>query len=367
MNHAYICDAVRTPIGRYGGILSAVRADDLGALPLRALLERNPGLDPAAIEEVFYGCANQAGEDNRNVARMSLLLASLPAAVPGVTINRLCASGLEAVGQAARAINTGEMGLAIAGGVESMTRAPFVIGKADRAYGRGQQLEDTTMGWRFVNPALDAAYGTESMPQTGENVAADHGVNREDQDAFALRSQQRAQAAPASGFFAEEIIPVTVPGARRGETVQWDPDRNPRRGSTAEALATRRPRFAGGTVTAGNASGVNGGAAGLVGAGEDAIKRCGLKPRARILGMAAAGVEPRVMGIGPVPATRKLMARLGLKIEDFDAIELNEAFASQSLAVLRALGLPDDPPPVNPNGGAIALGHPLRPQSTGRR
>jgi 3-oxoadipyl-CoA thiolase len=350
---------VRTPIGRYGGILRAVRADDLGALPLKALLERNPGLDPAAIEEVFYGCANQAGEDNRNVARMSLLLAGLPASVPGVTLNRLCASGLEAVGQAARAIHTGEMELAIAGGVESMTRAPFVIGKADRAYGRGQQLEDTTMGWRFVNPALDARYGTESMPQTGDNVAADCGVGRADQDAFALRSQQRAAAAQASGFFAEEIIPVSVPGARRGQTELVDTDEHPRANTTAEALARLKPLLPGGTVTAGNASGINDGAAALVIAGEEAIQRFGLRPRARILGMASAGVEPRVMGIGPVAATQKLMARLGLQIGDFDAIELNEAFASQSLAVMRALGLPDDAPQVNPNGGAIALGHPL--------
>ena len=359
MDPAFICDAVRTPIGRYGGILSAVRADDLGALPLRALLERNPGLDPAAIEEVFYGCANQAGEDNRNVARMSLLLAGLPQSVPGVTINRLCASGLEAVGQAARAIATGEIGLALAGGVEHMTRAPFVIGKADRAYGRGQQLEDTTMGWRFPNPALEKVYGTESMPRTGENVADEHGVGREDQDAFALRSQQRAAAARELGFFAEEIIPVTVPGAKRGETVQVDTDEHPRPGTSTEALAKLKPLFPGGTITAGNASGVNDGAAALVVAGEDAIKRFGLKPRARILGMAAAGVEPRVMGVGPVPATQKLMARLGLRIGDFDAIELNEAFASQSLAVLRELGLPDDAPHVNANGGAIALGHPL--------
>jgi 3-oxoadipyl-CoA thiolase len=359
MNHAYLCDAVRTPIGRYGGILRAVRADDLGALPLKALLERNPGLDPAAIEEVFYGCANQAGEDNRNVARMSLLLAGLPASVPGVTLNRLCASGLEAVGQAARAIHTGEMELAIAGGVESMTRAPFVIGKADRAYGRGQQLEDTTMGWRFVNPALDARYGTESMPQTGDNVAADCGVGRADQDAFALRSQQRAAAAQASGFFAEEIIPVSVPGPRRGQTELVDTDEHPRADTTAEALARLKPLLPGGTVTAGNASGINDGAAALVIAGEEAIQRFGLRPRARILGMASAGVEPRVMGIGPVAATQKLMARLGLQIGDFDAIELNEAFASQSLAVMRALGLPDDAPQVNPNGGAIALGHPL--------
>ena len=359
MNHAFICDAVRTPIGRYGGILRAVRADDLGALPLKALLERNPGLDPAAIEEVFYGCANQAGEDNRNVARMSLLLAGLPASVPGVTLNRLCASGLEAVGQAARAIHAGEMELAIAGGVESMTRAPFVIGKADRAYGRGQRLEDTTMGWRFVNPALEARYGTESMPQTGDNVAADCGVSRADQDAFALRSQQRAAAAQASGFFAEEIIPVSVPGARRGQTELVDTDEHPRADTTADALARLKPLLPGGTVTAGNASGINDGAAALVIAGEEAIQRFGLRPRARILGMASAGVEPRVMGIGPVAATQKLMARLGLQIGDFDAIELNEAFASQSLAVMRALGLPDDAPQVNPNGGAIALGHPL--------
>ncbi|MEN1925224.1 3-oxoadipyl-CoA thiolase [Luteimonas qiangzhengi] len=359
MSQAFICDAVRTPIGRYGGILSAVRADDLGALPMRALLARNPGLDPEAIDEVFYGCANQAGEDNRNVARMSLLLAGLPAAVPGVTLNRLCASGLEAVGQAARAIHAGEMGLAIAGGVESMTRAPFVVGKADRAWGRGQQLEDTTMGWRFVNPALDALHGTESMPQTGENVARDHGISRDDQDAFALRSQQRTATASASGFHAEEIIPVTVPGARRGETIEVDTDEHPRPGTDAAALAKLKPLFAEGTVTAGNASGINDGAAALIVASEEAVKRFGLTPRARILGMASAGVAPRVMGVGPVPATQKLMTRLGLGIDDFDAIELNEAFASQSLAVLRGLGLADDAPQVNPNGGAIALGHPL--------
>ncbi len=359
MTHAYICDAVRTPIGRYGGALAQIRADDLGALPIRALLARNPGLDPQAIEEVFYGCANQAGEDNRNVARMSLLLAGLPASVPGVTLNRLCASGLEAVGQAARAIRGGEMGLAIAGGVESMSRAPFVIGKAESAFGRNQQLEDSTMGWRFVNPQLDARYGTESMPQTGENVAREHGISREDQDAFALRSQQRTAAAQAAGFFAGEIVPVSVPGARRGETVEFENDEHPRASTSAEALAKLRPLFAEGSVTAGNASGINDGAAALLIAGEDAVKRFGLTPRARILGMAAAGVEPRVMGIGPVPATQKLMARLGLKIGDFDAIELNEAFASQSLAVLRGLGLPDDAPQVNANGGAIALGHPL--------
>src|SRR5690606_10429218 len=345
--------------GRYGGILARVRADDLGALPMKALLERNPGLDPAAIDDVFYGCANQAGEDNRNVARMSALLAGLPTSVPGVTINRLCASGLEAVGQAGRAIATGDIELAIAGGVESMTRSPFVIGKAETPFGRNQKLEDTTMGWRFVNPVLDERYGVESMPQTGENVARDHGVSREDQDAFALRSQQRAAAAQQSGYFAEEIIPVTVPATKRGETVQVATDEHPRPSTTMESLAKLKPLFAEGSITAGNASGINDGAAALIVAGEEAAKRHGLRPRARILGMAAAGVDPRVMGIGPVPATRKLLARLGLEIGDFDAIELNEAFASQSLAVLRSLGVPEDSPHVNAHGGAIALGHPL--------
>lgn len=360
MTQAFICDAVRTPIGRYGGILAKVRADDLGALPMKALLARNPGLDPAAIEEVFYGCANQSGEDNRNVARMSLLLAGLPHTVPGVTLNRLCASGLEAVGAAARAIGTGEMALALAGGVESMTRAPFVMGKADNAYGRSQQLEDTTMGWRFVNPALDALYGTETMPRTGENVAEDHGISRADQDGFALRSQQRAAAAQANGFFAEEIVAVTTPGRKKGETIEVAVDEHPRADTTLEALAKLKPLFGPtGTVTAGNASGINDGAAAMIVASEEAVKAHGLTPRARILGMASAGVEPRVMGIGPVPASRKLMARLGLGIDDFDAIELNEAFASQSLAVLRALGLPDDSEKVNAHGGAIALGHPL--------
>ncbi|MBA2935534.1 3-oxoadipyl-CoA thiolase [Sphingomonas sp. CGMCC 1.13654] len=359
MTEAFICDAVRTPIGRYGGILAKVRTDDLGALPAKALLARNPGLDPAAIEEVFYGCANQSGEDNRNVARMSLLLAGLPHTVPGVTLNRLCASGLEAVGAAARAIRGEEMALAIAGGVESMTRAPFVMGKADGAFGRAQKLEDTTMGWRFVNPALDALYGTETMPRTGENVAEDHGISRADQDAFALRSQQRAVAARTNGFFTEEIVPVAVPGKKKGETVEVSVDEHPRADSSIEGLQTLRPLFAGGTVTAGNASGINDGAAAMIVASEAAAKVHGLTPRARILGMASAGVEPRVMGIGPVPATQKLMARLGLTITDFDAVELNEAFASQSLAVLRELSLPDDAPHVNANGGAIALGHPL--------
>ncbi|MBB3349482.1 3-oxoadipyl-CoA thiolase [Sphingomonas sp. BK069] len=327
---------------------------------MKALLARNPGLDPAAIEEVFYGCANQSGEDNRNVARMSLLLAGLPHTVPGVTLNRLCASGLEAVGAAARAIRTGEMALALAGGVESMTRAPFVMGKADSAYGRTQQLEDTTMGWRFVNPALEALYGTETMPRTGENVAEDHGISRADQDGFALRSQQRAAAAQANGFFAEEIVAVTIPGRKKGETIEVAVDEHPRADTTLEALAKLKPLFGpDGTVTAGNASGINDGAAAMIVASEEAVKVHGLTPRARILGMASAGVEPRVMGIGPVPASRKLMARLGLGIDDFDAVELNEAFASQSLAVLRALELPDDSEKVNAHGGAIALGHPL--------
>lgn len=360
MTDAFICDAVRTPIGRYGGILAKVRADDLGSLPMKALLARNPGLDPAAIDEVFYGCANQSGEDNRNVARMSLLLAGLPHTVPGVTLNRLCASGLEAVGAAARAIRTDEMAMALAGGVESMTRAPFVMGKAETAFGRTQTLEDTTMGWRFVNPALDALYGTETMPRTGENVAEDYGISRADQDAFALRSQQRAAAAQESGFFADEIVPVTVPGRKRGETVEVAVDEHPRADTTLEALARLKPLFGpDGTVTAGNASGINDGAAAMIVASEDAARAHGLTPRARILGMASAAVEPRVMGVGPLPATQKLLARLGLAIGDFDAIELNEAFASQSLAVLRGLGLPDDAPHVNAHGGAIALGHPL--------
>jgi len=360
MISAFICDAVRTPIGRYGGILSGVRADDLGALPLRALLARATNLDPSAIEEVFYGCANQSGEDNRNVARMSLLLAGLPHTVPGVTLNRLCASGLEAVGAAARAIGNGEMQLALAGGVESMSRAPFVIGKPEAAFGRSQIMEDTTMGWRFVNPRLKELYGTETMPQTGENVAQDFGITRADQDAFALRSQQRAVAAQASGFHGEEIVAVTVPGKRKGEVLEAAQDEHPRADTTLEGLAKLKALFGPqSTVTAGNASGINDGAAAMIVASEAAVKLHGLTPRARILGMASAGVEPRIMGIGPVPATRKLMARLGLSIGNFDAIELNEAFASQSLAVLRQLGLPDDAPQVNANGGAIALGHPL--------
>lgn len=358
MIHAFLCDAVRTPIGRYGGALAGIRADDLGAVPLRALIARNPALDPDRIDEVFLGCANQAGEDNRNVARMSALLAGLPPAVPGVTLNRLCASGLDAVGSAARAIAAGEMALTIAGGVESMTRAPFVIGKPVAAYGRTQAMEDTTMGWRFVNPALDAAYGTETMPRTGENVAAEYRVSRADQDGFALRSQQRAAAAQASGYFAEEIVAVAVP-APKGASILIDRDEHPR-ATTLEALARLKPLFGpDGSVTAGNASGINDGAAAMIVATEAAAAANGLTPRARILGMASAGVAPRVMGIGPVPAIRKLLDRLQLSIADFDAIEINEAFASQSLAVLRTFGLPDDAAHVNANGGAIALGHPL--------
>ena len=360
MTHAFICDAVRTPIGRYGGSLAAVRADDLGAVPLSALLARNETLDPGAIEEVFYGCANQSGEDNRNVARMSLLLAGLPSSVPGVTVNRLCASGLEAVGAAARAIRLDEMSLAIAGGVESMSRAPFVLGKANGPFARDQKIEDTTMGWRFVNPAMEALYGTETMPRTAENVATDYAISRADQDAFAFRSQQRATAAQAQGFFADEIVSVQAPGRKRGEWVEASVDEHPRADTTMAALEALKPLFGpNGTVTAGNASGINDGAAALLVASEAAARRHGLTPRARILGMASAGVDPRVMGIGPVPATQKLMARLGMTIEDFDAIELNEAFASQSLAVLRALGVADDAPHVNANGGAVALGHPL--------
>ena len=354
----YICDAVRTPIGRFGGALAAVRADDLGAIPLKALLERNPQLDPAAIDDVFYGCANQAGEDNRNVARMSLLLAGLPDSVPGVTLNRLCASGMDAVGSAFRAIASGEMELAIAGGVESMSRAPYVMGKADSAYGRSQKIEDTTMGWRFVNPLLKAQYGVEAMPQTADNVAEDYGISRADQDAFALRSQQRAGRAQADGYYAEEIVPVVIKG-RKGDTVV-DSDEHPRPDTTPEALAKLKPvNGEGKTVTAGNASGINDGAAAMILASAEAVAKYGLKPRAKVLGMASAGVAPRVMGIGPVPAVQKLCERLNLAVADFDVIELNEAFAAQGLACMRELGIADDDARVNPNGGAIALGHPL--------
>jgi len=354
----YICDAVRTPIGRFGGALAAVRADDLGAIPLKALLERNPQLDPAAIDDVFYGCANQAGEDNRNVARMSLLLAGLPSSVPGVTLNRLCASGMDAVGSAFRAIASGEIELAIAGGVESMSRAPFVMGKADSAWSRNMKIEDTTMGWRFVNPLLKAQYGVEAMPQTADNVAEDYGISRADQDAFALRSQQRAGRAQADGYYAEEIVPVTIKG-KKGDSVVAS-DEHPRPDTTIEALARLKPvNGEGKTVTAGNASGINDGAAAMILASAEAVAKYGLKPRAKVLGMAAAGVAPRVMGIGPVPAVQKLCERLNLAVADFDVIELNEAFAAQGLACMRELGIADDDARVNPNGGAIALGHPL--------
>lgn len=357
MTTAYLCDGIRTPIGRYGGALSKVRADDLAAIPLKALAARNPGLDLSALDEVVMGCANQAGEDNRNVARMALLLAGYPVEVPGVTVNRLCASGLEAVGYAARAILSGQNDLVIAGGVESMSRAPFVMGKADSAFSRNAEIHDTTIGWRFVNPAMRKAYGVDSMPETAENVAADYQVSREDQDAFALRSQQRAAAAQANGFLAGEITPVEIPG-KAGPTIV-ERDEHPRE-TTLEALAKLKPVVReGGTVTAGNASGVNDGAVALIVASEEAVKRHGLTPRARITGYATAGVPPRVMGIGPVPAVRKLLAKTGLSIGDFDVVELNEAFAAQGLAVLRQLGLPDDGEHVNANGGAIALGHPL--------
>ncbi|PYC24539.1 3-oxoadipyl-CoA thiolase [Aquipseudomonas alcaligenes] len=354
----FICDAVRTPIGRFGGVLAAVRADDLAAIPLKALLERQPRLDPAAIDEVFLGCANQAGEDNRNVARMALLLAGIPASVPGVTLNRLCASGLDAVGTAFRAIASGELELALAGGVESMSRAPYVMGKAGSAFAREQKIEDTTIGWRFINPQMQAQFGVDAMPQTADNVADDYRVSRADQDAFALRSQQRAARAQAEGFFTEEIVPVLIKG-RKGETVV-DTDEHPRADTTLEALARLKPvNGEGKTVTAGNASGVNDGAVALILASAAAVQKHGLTPRARVLGMASAGVAPRVMGIGPVPAVRKLLERLNLGLEQFDVIELNEAFAAQGLAVMRELGLADDDARVNPNGGAIALGHPL--------
>lgn len=354
----FICDAVRTPIGRFGGVLAGVRADDLAAIPLKALLERNPGLDPAAVDEVFMGSANQAGEDNRNVARMAALLAGLPETVPGVTLNRLCASGMDAVGTAFRAIACGELELAIAGGVESMSRAPYVMGKADSAFGRSQKIEDTTIGWRFINPKMKDMYGVDAMPQTADNVADEWGISREDQDAFALRSQQRTAAAQQAGFFAEEIVPVVIKG-RKGDTV-IDTDEHPRADTTAEALARLKPvNGEGKTVTAGNASGVNDGAAAMILASAEAVQKYGLKPRARVLGMASAGVAPRIMGYGPVPAVKKLCERLKLAVSDFDVIELNEAFAAQGLAVTRDLGLADDDARVNPNGGAIALGHPL--------
>jgi 3-oxoadipyl-CoA thiolase len=358
MKDAFICDAIRTPIGRYGGALSSVRADDLGAVPLRALMERNKEVDWSAVEDVIYGCANQAGEDNRNVARMSTLLAGLPEGVSGTTINRLCGSGMDAVGVAARAIKSGEAALMIAGGVESMSRAPFVQGKATTAFSRQAEIFDTTIGWRFVNPLMKKMHGVDSMPETAENVATDYKVSREDQDAFAVRSQQKASRAQKDGTLAQEIVPVSI-AQKKGDPVLVTQDEHPRE-TSLEALAKLkgvvRPD---GTVTAGNASGVNDGAAALLLADEDSARRFGLVPRARVLGIATAGVPPRVMGIGPAPASQKLMKRLGMTIDQFDVIELNEAFASQGLAVLRMLGIADDDPRVNPNGGAIALGHPL--------
>ena len=358
MAEAFICDAVRTPIGRFGGAFRDVRADDLAAVPLRALLQRNPAMDWGAVDDCYFGCANQAGEDNRNVARMAVLLAGIPASVPAATLNRLCGSGLDAVGTAARAIRAGDAGLVLAGGVESMTRAPFVMPKATEAFSRQASVEDTTIGWRFVNALMRAQYGVDSMPETAENVAAEYNVSRVDQDAFAYRSQMRAKAAQESGVFAREIVPVTVHG-RRGDTVV-DTDEHPRGDTTLEGLAKLKAAFRNpGTVTAGNASGVNDGAAALIIASETEAARHGLTPRARVVAMATAGVPPRVMGIGPAPATEKLLASAGLKIADIDLFELNEAFASQALAVLRLLGLPDDGEHVNPHGGAIALGHPL--------
>jgi 3-oxoadipyl-CoA thiolase len=359
MRDDFICDFARTPIGRYGGALAKVRTDDLAATPIKAVMKRNAKVDWTAIDEVYFGCANQAGEDNRNVARMALLLAGLPDSIPGMTVNRLCASGLDAVGGAARAIRSGEIEFAIAGGVESMTRAPFVMGKAQEAFSRSAEVFDTTIGWRFVNPLMKQQYGIDSMPETGENVAEEFQVTRADQDAFAVRSQQRAGKAIASGFFAGEIVPVETPGGKAGPIIV-DKDEHPRPDTTLESLAKLKTPFRNpGTVTAGNASGVNDGAAALILASEAAVKKHGLKPRARVLGMASAGVPPRIMGIGPVPSTRKLMERLSLKIGNFDLIELNEAFASQSLACMRQLGLPDDAEQVNAHGGAIALGHPL--------
>jgi acetyl-CoA acyltransferase len=360
MADAFICDAARTPIGRYAGALKEVRTDDLGAVPIRALKERNPGLDWAAVEDVVYGCANQAGEDNRNVARMALLLAGLPDSIPGSTVNRLCGSGMDAVGIAARAIKAGEAELMLAGGVESMTRAPFVMGKSAEAFGRTAEIYDTTIGWRFVNPKMKAQHGIDSMPETAENVAQDFQVGRADQDAFAYRSQQRAGKAMAAGRFKEEIVPVTIP-RRKGDPVVVDTDEHPRPDTTLEALAKLPTPFRkeGGSVTAGNASGVNDGACAILVAGEAAAKRHGLTPRARVLASATAGVPPRIMGFGPAPATRKVLEKAGLRLSDIEVIELNEAFAAQALAVTRDLGLPDDAEHVNPNGGAIALGHPL--------
>lgn len=359
MENAFICDAIRTPFGKYGGALSSLRTDDLAAIPLRALVERNPKVDWEAVDDVIYGCANQAGEDNRNVARMALLLAGLPKEVPGATVNRLCGSSIEAVSVAARAIKSGEVSLIIAGGVESMSRAPFVMGKSDAAFSRSTKIEDTTIGWRFVNPAMKQKYGTDSMPETAENIAEEWRISREDQDAFALRSQQRTLAATKAGRFADEITPVSVP-SRKGDPVVVCKDEQPRPDTSLEALVKLKPIVKpNGTVTAGNASGVNDGACALLLASESAAVKYGLRPLARVVSSASAGVLPRIMGIGPVPATKKVLARTGLKLAAMDVIELNEAFAAQSLAVLRDLGLPDDAEHANPNGGAIAIGHPL--------
>ena len=358
MTEAFICDAVRTPFGRYGGALCSVRTDDLGAIPLAELMRRNPAVDWAALDDLIYGCANQAGEDNRNVGRMALLLAGLPVDVPAATVNRLCGSGMEAVGQIARAIRAGEAQIGIAGGVESMSRAPFVMPKADSAFSRTNAVYDTTIGWRFVNPKMKAKFGIDAMPETAENVAAEFKVSREDQDAFALRSQHRALAAQAAGTLAEEIVPVTLP-AKKGDPVVVSKDEHPR-DTSIEQLAKLKPIVReDGTVTAGNASGVNDGACALLIASESTAVKYGLVPRARILGMASAGVAPRIMGMGPAPASKKLLARLGLPIAKIDVVELNEAFAAQAIPVLRELGLPEDAAHVNPNGGAIALGHPL--------
>jgi acetyl-CoA acyltransferase len=359
MSDAFVCDAIRTPFGRYGGALSSIRTDDLASLPIKALMERNPDVDWEALDDVLYGCVNQAGEDNRNVARMALLLAGLPHSVPGATVNRLCGSSLDAVGSAARAIRSGEAGLIIAGGVESMSRAPFVLAKADSAFSRAAKIEDSTIGWRFVNPLMKAKYGVDSMAETAENVAEEYGIARADQDAFALRSQQRWAAAQAGGYYAGELVPVSVPGKKGAVTVVGR-DEHPRPETTADMLAKLKGVVKpDGTVTAGNASGVNDGASALFVASEAAARRNKLTPRARVVAMATAGVPPRVMGIGPIAATKKVLEKAGLRISQMDVIELNEAFAAQALAVTRALGLPDDAPHVNPNGGAIAIGHPL--------
>ncbi|MEY4758283.1 MAG: 3-oxoadipyl-CoA/3-oxo-5,6-dehydrosuberyl-CoA thiolase [Pseudomonadota bacterium] len=357
--NAYLCDGVRTPIGRYGGALSGVRTDDLGASVIRALMARHPTLDPVQIDELVYGCVNQAGEDNRNVARMSALLAGLPVEVPAVTVNRLCASGLEAVAQAARALHAGQAQLAIAGGVESMSRAPLVMPKPTAAFSRHAEIHDSTIGWRFVNPRMAQLHGIDAMGETAENVAQEHGISRADQDAFAIRSQQRALAAMRSGLLDQEIVPVEVPG-RKGSVTWVSEDEHPRADTTIDSLAVLKPAFRkDGTVTAGNSSGVNDGAAALLLANEAAVQLYGLRPLARIVGYASAGIAPRVMGFGPVPAVHKLLAQTGLRVSEFDVVELNEAFAAQGLAVTRALGLSDDAPHVNPNGGAIAFGHPL--------